>query len=257
MPGALAGPSPDGGARPVRRGHRRGLRGLARGPAARRRTGEFDENAIASEELVRLLRGRPESPWGAFEFDQRSLARRLRPYGLRPDRIHLPDGKQARGYRLEDFADAFARYLPPPQGDGDKVPSKAPSRAVTPSSAQVNRVTNIDPIPVTTVISGHTVTGLTRGDDLPQRRIQRVTRPGGAGEVSVGEPAVELPQAVVPEGRLAKRSGNMTKRPMCRSPRRRGRPILPRGPHPYGARDNVHNDQVRRVARRNYLGQLV
>jgi hypothetical protein len=38
---------------------------------------------------------------------------------IRPDRLPRDvDGSQARGYRLEQFADAWERYLPPETGEG-------------------------------------------------------------------------------------------------------------------------------------------
>jgi hypothetical protein len=39
------------------------------------------------------------------------LARQLRPFGVRP-RLYRDGAKCGRGYSAEDFADAFARYLP-------------------------------------------------------------------------------------------------------------------------------------------------
>ncbi len=130
------------------------------------------EAVIASEELVRRLRARPESPWEAFELDQRSLSRRLRPYSVRPDRVYLSNGRQARGYKLEDFTDAFVRYLRPlKDGDQDEVPpGGAPSRPVTPSDPQVSPVTDTEPVTDTSVTAGQTVTGLTRADDAMTRR---------------------------------------------------------------------------------------
>jgi Protein of unknown function (DUF3631) len=97
---------------------------------------------ISSEELVRRLRAIDEAPWESFEFNQRDLSRRLRNYGVRPDRVR-PDGdvKQVRGYRLVDFVDAFTRYLSTP------VAPAPPSQPVTASQAQVNPVTDRKPDP--------------------------------------------------------------------------------------------------------------
>lgn len=40
------------------------------------------------------------------------LARRLKPYGVTPKTIRIGENT-AKGYKLEDLRDAFARYLPP------------------------------------------------------------------------------------------------------------------------------------------------
>lgn len=72
------------------------------------------EPIMASQELVERLQSVEESPWASFALDQRGLARRLRTYGIRSIRFRPGGENQLRGYRLEDFADAFARYLPPP-----------------------------------------------------------------------------------------------------------------------------------------------
>ena len=40
------------------------------------------------------------------------MATLLRPFGISAGTIRLPDGSTPKGYRLEDFADAFERYLP-------------------------------------------------------------------------------------------------------------------------------------------------
>ena len=55
-----------------------------------------------------------ESPWADLRgkpLDARGLARRLRKYDVRPD-VHRFDDGTHRGYRLEDFHDAWQRYLP-------------------------------------------------------------------------------------------------------------------------------------------------
>jgi hypothetical protein len=40
------------------------------------------------------------------------LARRLQQFGIKPKTMRIAEDR-AKGYALEDFADAFARYLPP------------------------------------------------------------------------------------------------------------------------------------------------
>ena len=56
-----------------------------------------------------------ESPWADIKgkpLTDLGLARRLRGYGIRPKVIRV-GGATPRGYRREDFVDAWSRYLPP------------------------------------------------------------------------------------------------------------------------------------------------
>ena len=123
---------------------------------------------LASEELVRRLREVAEAPWSAFELDQRGLARRLRGYGVRPDRLRPGGGSQVRGYRVQDFADAFSRYLL-----DDAAPNA--SRTVTPSFLQVIPVTDNCSVTDATVTDAGTVTGAQAADLLEHRSCDGVT----------------------------------------------------------------------------------
>jgi len=69
---------------------------------------------LASVHLVADLNGIEEAPWGDLRgkaLDERSLARLLRPYGVRPHQIRVGE-KTLKGYERGDFADPWARYLP-------------------------------------------------------------------------------------------------------------------------------------------------
>jgi hypothetical protein len=75
----------------------------------------FDEaDALATEELLKRLVELEESPWGDLRgkpLDARGLARRLKPYDVRPDNVRV--GEEVRkGYRRGDLHDAWTRYLP-------------------------------------------------------------------------------------------------------------------------------------------------
>ena len=109
---------------------------------------EADTDRLPSAELIRLLVTNEEGPWGRFwgaelgrEGPPRAaatdLARHLRPFGVKPKVIKLADGTTARGYSLVDFADAFARYLPPSGGDVTDVTD------VTPLASTVTSVTSV------------------------------------------------------------------------------------------------------------------
>ena len=69
---------------------------------------------MSTERLLELLHALEESPWGDLRgkpLDARGLARRLRPYEVRPTTIRVGDATP-KGYRREDLADAWSRYLP-------------------------------------------------------------------------------------------------------------------------------------------------
>jgi hypothetical protein len=63
---------------------------------------------ISSADLVNALRKTDDGPWHDLDLSVQGLSKRLRPYDIRPVRN---TAGAMRGYRLRDFADAFARYL--------------------------------------------------------------------------------------------------------------------------------------------------
>lgn len=65
---------------------------------------------LTSSALVAALRQLEESPWDDFDLSVRKLAMWLTEFNVRPRHNST---KSARGYRLEDFRDAFERYLRP------------------------------------------------------------------------------------------------------------------------------------------------
>ena len=72
-----------------------------------------ETDRMFTADLVVALCGLDESPWGDLrgkEIDARGVARRLRPYGIRPKQIR--DGESKKGYERGDFLDAWSRYLP-------------------------------------------------------------------------------------------------------------------------------------------------
>jgi hypothetical protein len=83
-----------------------------------------DEHTISTEALLAALNGFEESPWGARRrgdgLDARGLAKMLRPYKtvegipIRPKPVRV-GSKTPRGYHVDQFEDAFARYLPEAQ----------------------------------------------------------------------------------------------------------------------------------------------
>jgi hypothetical protein len=86
--------------------------------------GEPDREALGTYELLDALLELDESPWRDWWSDPRAdevkpskaaprkLARTLKPFGVRPADIWTPGGASRKGYRLDDFRDPWARYLP-------------------------------------------------------------------------------------------------------------------------------------------------
>jgi hypothetical protein len=73
-----------------------------------------DADRLSSASLAARLCEIEESPWGDLwgkQLDARGLARRLRPFGVRPRTVRFDDDSTAKGYLLEQFEDAFSRYL--------------------------------------------------------------------------------------------------------------------------------------------------
>ena len=77
----------------------------------------------ATTELLQKLKADDEAPWADWHgtgLSAKRLADLLRPYGIKSRTIRLEDGTTAKGYLLEQFEDAFERYLPPVQGSSKR-----------------------------------------------------------------------------------------------------------------------------------------
>lgn len=78
---------------------------------------------LSSAALVETLTAMEERPWPEYSHGKpltvRQLAKLLKIFRIVPVSVRLEDGSTPKGYRLERFSDAFARYIPrsdPPQG---------------------------------------------------------------------------------------------------------------------------------------------
>jgi hypothetical protein len=74
-----------------------------------------DDDQAATSAILEKLHKLDEAPWGDIRgkpLNDRGLAVRLRPYGIK-SRVIRVGSATPRGYRREDFVDAWARYLPP------------------------------------------------------------------------------------------------------------------------------------------------
>jgi hypothetical protein len=94
--------------------------------------GESDR--LSSADLAAGLCTIEESPWGNLygkQLDARGLARRLRPFDVRPRTVRFEDGSVAKGYHREQFDDPFARYLAPVRETPGTVPGVRDRHTVT------------------------------------------------------------------------------------------------------------------------------
>jgi hypothetical protein len=78
---------------------------------------EREQDRLASTELADAVATDSERPWAEYNRGKpmtvRQLARLLNAFGILSGTVRLADGKTLKGYKLEDFEDVFARYLPP------------------------------------------------------------------------------------------------------------------------------------------------
>lgn len=93
--------------------------------------GEATDDRLATEHLLAALVALDEAPWGDLrgqELDARGLARRLRPFDVRPGQHRFGEVTK-KGYLSTDFEDAWRRYLSPleeaKQGKQAKQPEAA------------------------------------------------------------------------------------------------------------------------------------
>jgi len=97
---------------------------------------------LTTESLIDALVALDESPWYDLRgkpIDARGLARRLRKYEVRPGDHRFDDGVK-KGYRLEDFHDAWRRYLPVVADVADVAhpqPERETARDVAPTEDEV------------------------------------------------------------------------------------------------------------------------
>jgi hypothetical protein len=94
-----------------------------------------DEQWMSSQTLLAELKALTEAPWDGWGLTTARLATKLKPFGITSDRSRSEGGRQSRGYRRDQFLDAWARYLPTP------APDEVTAPGVTPSLAQVTPVT--------------------------------------------------------------------------------------------------------------------
>jgi len=99
------------------------------------RTAFRDADGLPTETLIGRLRDDPEAPWdtlGKLGLRPRSLGSMLHEFAISSATHRWPDGAQTKGYRRDQFTDAWNRYCPHPGPGHLSVPSVPPSH--TPES---------------------------------------------------------------------------------------------------------------------------
>ncbi|HEY3957964.1 MAG TPA: DUF3631 domain-containing protein [Streptosporangiaceae bacterium] len=74
------------------------------------------QRAMTTEDILTQLHALDAAPWADLKgqpLDARGLARLLDPYDITPAKVKV-NGRALQGYRAEHLADAWTRYLPPP-----------------------------------------------------------------------------------------------------------------------------------------------
>ena len=92
------------------------------------------DDRVTTEDLVTALGALEDRPWGDLRgkpIDARGIARRLRRYDIKPGN-HRFGQRIARGYRAEDFHDAWLRYLPAVTHVADVADPGTPRERLTP-----------------------------------------------------------------------------------------------------------------------------
>src|SRR5205823_154993 len=73
------------------------------------------EARIATADLIECLTADDEAPWGddwrGGPLTPRALARLCRRYGIKAQTVRLENGRTAKGYKREQFENAWRRYL--------------------------------------------------------------------------------------------------------------------------------------------------
>src|SRR5829696_1162016 len=96
----------------------------------------FDDKGgdkLSTGRLLEALCAMEEAPWGSLRgeaLDARGLARLLKPYGVKPEKLREGDDT-FRGYRRGSFEDAWVRYLsaPPQEAEHPEHPEHPSNRA--------------------------------------------------------------------------------------------------------------------------------
>ncbi|MEL0027748.1 MAG: DUF3631 domain-containing protein, partial [Perlucidibaca sp.] len=93
---------------------------------------------VASADLLHAICEDEDAPWSTWNrgkpMSPRQLSTRLGEFGIVPGTIRLANGTTPKGYYLEKFRDAFARYLPTPSAQSATPPQSSNGAASSDSS---------------------------------------------------------------------------------------------------------------------------
>lgn len=133
-----------------------------------------DATGLHTETLLESLHAIDDAPWSDLRgrpLDARGLARLLRQYGI--TRASVRHGsRSAKGYRREDLADAWSRYLPP----GPLPETGHAGHAVTsPHESVPTEGSPTNPQQVTAPSTGHAHTPNARGETTQRDPVTDVT----------------------------------------------------------------------------------
>jgi hypothetical protein len=103
---------------------------------------------MTTEDTLNRLHTLDAAPWADFKgqpLDARGLSRLLNPYDIAPAKVKV-GGRSLQGYRADDLADAWTRYLPPPDDTDDDQPGGSGGSGTPPE--QRNPQTPLSPAQV-------------------------------------------------------------------------------------------------------------
>lgn len=88
-----------------------------------KKTGEQYGDKISSSDLISALKDIEDAPWATYNhghpISPRQLAKQLATYGIKSKTVRVSKFDTPKGYALDQFTDAFARYLSPPEPQQD------------------------------------------------------------------------------------------------------------------------------------------
>jgi hypothetical protein len=109
---------------------------------------------LPTARLLERVNALETSPWGGWHrgegLNSRDVSRLLKPYGISPRVIKLPNGETSRGYLAELFTDAWSRYVPAATDPGD--PTRNQRNPRNPAGREVAPVTPVTDTPPTEAV---------------------------------------------------------------------------------------------------------
>lgn len=135
---------------------------------------------LSSTELVAELRRLEESPWDDFDYTSRKLAKRLKEFGVSSGRNAAGT---ARGYRLEELSDVFARYVRPEASEASETDTEQQIPSDTSKSSDTSKCQTDPSVRSETTDQTTFLTLLTDTDTPPTESVAQVP------ECTCGRPA--------------------------------------------------------------------